>query len=487
MDDDGRSKRDRDGPGGSESRATDRPPRTDSDTDAGGTRDCPAAKGHGQEGPRGIGIDRMAEQRRKRAERELGPATVQRMEDEGELAPDPSGFRRDARDLARRLSGDGSEGADVGKGDGSSTRGDSTDQFQRMERETGANADGHDGSSNGSPRRGEASGSSGGTVRIDRVRSLPTAIKSEYGVRKRRVNDGNGGKITKRRREITGVLSGAKPGDRKVGGFHPGTRKSRPQTETPGSNQGDHTTAYSLIEDIVKSNLRGATDQEAGKNVQELASAIRGLPGMNVDEGDLNERRKQKRRNVEEQADQIQSGPSAPTDVDVDLQAGRLVNMLNEVPFSSFGRSANPGGDTERKAMQQIGGLGESPTLDDIKGPASDLFDYQPRQKQNPSTAANAVLQHVRKVRLHRKFGPALGDAGNQKALAKHLVDAGHLDSSNRNPTRTQKQNRQPGSTVQLHDANERRRILEMIYGAIDSGDTHVGKRSDEGGEGSPD
>lgn len=82
-------------------------------------RRVPAAKGHDRAGPDAAapGVDRRATRERKRLEREAGPATVRRMERRGDLDPDPSGFRAEARDLARRIDGDDDDGRSAGEDD----------------------------------------------------------------------------------------------------------------------------------------------------------------------------------------------------------------------------------------------------------------------------------------------------------------------------------------------------------------------------------
>lgn len=107
-----------------------RSPGSGSTTDGDRRRDVPPARGHEGTLPRGTGIDRMAAQHRTRRERELGPATVDRMAADGDLDPDPSGFRAEARAVAADLSpvggADGDRSADDGA-DGNGRTDDGTD------------------------------------------------------------------------------------------------------------------------------------------------------------------------------------------------------------------------------------------------------------------------------------------------------------------------------------------------------------------------
>lgn len=67
-------------------------------------------------GPLGPGVDRMAAQRRKQTERSLGPATVRRMESDGQLDADPSGVTAEAQRVVEGSSPDTGSGGGSGEG-----------------------------------------------------------------------------------------------------------------------------------------------------------------------------------------------------------------------------------------------------------------------------------------------------------------------------------------------------------------------------------
>lgn len=126
-------------------------PGSSSTSDAGRKRDVPPAKGHGQDQPLAIGIDRMAHQRRKQRERELGPGTVHRTETGSDADGGLTEFQKEARGLAENISsggGTGARGSEVvdgtdsgGKG-GSGRGGHGTEDgsaVQRSPRDEGAN------------------------------------------------------------------------------------------------------------------------------------------------------------------------------------------------------------------------------------------------------------------------------------------------------------------------------------------------------------
>ncbi|PSQ15377.1 hypothetical protein BRD00_13820 [Halobacteriales archaeon QS_8_69_26] len=72
-------------------------------------------------GPLGPGVDRLVVQRRKQTERSLGPTTVRRMQESGDLGSDPSGVAAEASRLVDGSSPDtgGSSGGSSGSSDGS--------------------------------------------------------------------------------------------------------------------------------------------------------------------------------------------------------------------------------------------------------------------------------------------------------------------------------------------------------------------------------
>ena len=126
----------------SDSTSSDTTTSVESTTTVQRTPDVPAAKGHGPEaGPDALGIDRLADQQRKRREENLGPATVRRMEQRGEIDREPSDFQREAADLASRISSDESDEVDRS----AESSGDETATVQRSVEGEAASAGSSDG------------------------------------------------------------------------------------------------------------------------------------------------------------------------------------------------------------------------------------------------------------------------------------------------------------------------------------------------------
>lgn len=341
---------------GAESDSRTRSGKTGSDQRGNGRRkrNIPAAKGHGQELPRGAGIDRMADQRQKQRERALGPMTAHRMEQRGELDPDPSGFREEARGVA--------EGFSVGTEDGS---------------------------------QGEQESRSG-TGPTDVVQRSP--------------DDGSTLVVHRMSTTIGGSASSLE--DKQITELkYP---NQRPKTDAPAeksNRQGDHTSAYVMSRDMIRNRFENVSIAGAREEIRKLTGEIRNLPGMQMPAKSLDDDRKQKRSEAQGLLTQAKMiSKSAFTDeghagdqMGVALQ--KLLEARNKVPLSAHREVADRGkgegvAQTLRDYEDHLNRKGtlSSQDKDEINERLWRLFDYQGPGNAPEYVVANIVLQHFKSI-----------------------------------------------------------------------------------------
>lgn len=288
------------------------------------TADVPDAKGHGSTGPDALGVDRMADQERKKTERSLGPATVRRMEESGTIDREPSDFQKEASALASRIASD-SESAPVDRSpdeSGGDSGGDPATVQRSAEGEAASGGDGGEGgpsslvenvvSSSGGRLdpgvRSEMGSKMGADFSDVRIHTGPTAGKAANAINAKAFTVGN---------HI---------------GFNHGAFDT-------SSREGKHTIAHEL-----------AHVQQQASETRRMAQRVTEGSGLEVsDPGDVHE------REAESVARRVMAGEEVRVDR---TTATAHVQRQSQQDSSSSGSSSGSGGDF--KSMDDASGIGEA-------------------------------------------------------------------------------------------------------------------------------